>query len=274
MSATATSPLQEASTSSKTHTKASGRETRTKAHSQQLKVPHLVLCILADSDLVGGLNPRPPPSIMNDELAPDLNSPSVFTATNLLSGPLEDFLPFIGQEQSKWLIDIAHDICDPALKRGSLKVWDEAEEIWRDVDPTDPPTPSIYLYDVWGVVVSLTKISERIGKSRSSATGDAATMASRVKQRDGQQCWVTRDDAPITNSHVCPKRMGDQLLRVVYRSFESTPPPPTLSIYDEICGITLTRNLDAWFDKYELGLRFVAPVQSPSSLIFHGESDS
>ena len=55
--------------------------------------------------------------------------------------------------------------------------------------------------------------------------------------------------------------MGDHLLRVVYNAFVSTP-HPALSIYDEICGITLSMILDAWFDAYELGLRRVAPVRS------------
>jgi len=63
---------------------------------------------------------------------------------------------------------------------------------------------------------------------------------------------------PLVNSHVCPKRMGDHLLRIVYSTFVSTP-PPTLSIYDEICGISLSPTLKIWFDTYELGLQFVAP---------------
>jgi hypothetical protein len=42
-----------------------------------------------------------------------------------------------------------------------------------------------------------------------------------------------------TNSHVCPKRMGDHLSRVVYNSFVSTL--PALSIDDEIWGITVWR---------------------------------
>jgi len=213
-----------------------------------------------------GLYPQPPTNITSDELArsemttgpPNPTSPSDFTC--LLSGPLDDFLLYSRQEQSQWLIDVAHDICDPALKRGSLQVWDAAGEVRRKVNPTEPLTASTYLYDIQAVA-SLSKISERVGRSRTraSASGNASTMANRVKQRDGQRCWVTRMDFPITNSHICPKRMGDHLLRVVYSAFVSAPPPPTLSIYDEICGITLDRNLDAWFDTYELGLRLVAP---------------
>jgi hypothetical protein len=226
-----------------------------------------------------GLYPQPPTNITSDELArsemttgpPNPTSPSDFTS--LLSGPLDDFLLYSRQEQSQWLIDVAHDICDPALKRGSLQVWDAAGEVRRKVNPTEPLTASTYLYDIQAVA-SLSKISERVGRSRTraSASGNASTMANRVKQRDGQRCWVTRMDFPITNSHICPKRMGDHLLRVVYSAFVSAPPPPTLSIYDEICGITLDRNLDAWFDTYELGLRLVAPVRSSSFLVFYSKS--
>ena len=61
--------------------------------------------------------------------------------------------------------------------------------------------------------------------------------------------------------------MGDHLLRVVYRDF--VPTPPAVSIYDEICGITLTVGLNTQFDQYELGLRLVAPVRRPSLLFFY-----
>lgn len=257
MSATvAANPLQ-APSSSKAHSK---------AHSQQ--VPHLELRIFPSRV---GLYPRPAANITNDTLAQSIMTtgppnPTSSDLTCLLSGPLDDFLLYSRLEQSQWLIDIAHDICDPAQKHGSLKVWDASGQAWRDVNRIDPLTASTYLYDVQ-TVVSLSKISERAGKSRTSATGNASTMAKRVKQRDGGLCWVSRMNNPVTNSHVCLKRMGDHLLRIVYSAFVSSPPPPALSIYDEICGITLTRNLDAWFDTYELGLRFVAPVRSPSFVV-------
>src|SRR6266849_2490544 len=242
-------------------------------HSQQL--PLLELCVY--TDLVGSYPPSQlPTSIRDGELAesamttgpPNPNPPSTFT--RLLSAPLDDFLPYTGQERSKWLIDIAHDICDPALKRGTLKVLDEAGGTWRDVNPADPPIASLYLYDTsfdTSIVFSLTKISGRVGSSQTSHTDYPSTMASRVKERDGQ-CWVSGVEYPLTNSHVCPKRMGNHLLRIVYRNFESTPqapPPLTLSIYDEICGISLNPTLDVFFDKYELGLRLVAPVRGSSS---------
>jgi hypothetical protein len=222
------------------------------------------LCILANNV---GLYCSPPPTISNDgqaALAMMTNTPNPMPPPNsivhLLSGPLNQFCLYTGQEQSQWLIDIAHDICDPDQKRGLLQVQ-ETEETWRDVAPTDPLTASIYLYNIQ-LTISLTKISKRIRASITSSGGNASTMQNHVKQRDQQRCWVSRATSPLINSHVCPKRMGDHLLRVIYRNFVSATVPPTLSIHDEICGITLTRNLDAWFDRYELGLRLVAPVRT------------
>ncbi|KAH9979724.1 hypothetical protein BJV74DRAFT_858012, partial [Russula compacta] len=161
---------------------------------------------------------------MSPEHIPDPDA-----TTCLLAGPFTDFLHYSGPD-SQWLIEIAHDICDPALKRGALLVRDVAGPVmWRTVNGTDPLTASTYLCT-------------------------ASTMASRVKQRD-RQCWVTKMEDPLINSHICPKRMGDHLLRIVYRDFVSTLTPPTLSIYDEMCGISLTPNLDQLFDKYRFGLR-------------------
>ena len=69
---------------------------------------------------------------------PNPTTPSDFTC--LLSGLLEDFLFYSGQEQSQRLIDIAHDITlqgritdvyDPALKWLAQSVgcgWTEVEE--------------------------------------------------------------------------------------------------------------------------------------------------
>jgi hypothetical protein len=237
-------------------------QTHSYSHSQQLC--HLELRIPTSRV---GLYPQPPANITSDTLAQStmtINQPYSISSdfTGLLSGPLDDFLLYSGREQSQWLIDIAHDICDPAMKRGSLQVWDVAAEKWRKVNGTDPLTASTYLYDIQDII-SLSKISKCKGESKTSAVDNAS--ASRVKQRDGQQCWVSRIESPTSNCYLCPKQMGNHLFRVVYSTFVSTP-PPALSIYDEICGITLTLNLDIWFDTYELGLRFVAPVRSKSSL--------
>jgi hypothetical protein len=179
-----------------------------------------------------GLYPQPSANITNDELAnetmttgsPNHTSPTHLTC--LLSGALDDFLIYSGQEQSQWLADISHDICDPAQKRGLLQVWDVAGELWRNVNPTDPLIASGYLYDVQATV-SLTKISKREGKSKTSATGNPSTMASRVKQRDGERCWISRMYHPLVNSHVCPKRIEDRIFCKIYSTFVSTAVEPS-----------------------------------------------
>lgn len=243
-----------------------------KVHSQPQQFPNggeLELHIIANNV---GVYPKPPDEIINDNDAttamtitpptPNIISPPNFTC--LLHGTLNEFCLYSGQEQSQWLIDIAHDICDPTMKWGILQVQD-MEGTWRDVNPTDPLCTSIYLYRVQAVV-SLTKISKCVQTSTTSSSGSHSTMQSHVMQRDGQQCWVTRATSQVRNSHVCPKQMGDHLLHFIYRSFVSSHLPPALSILDEMCGITLNMNLDDWFDKYELGLRLVAPVQNLSFL--------
>ncbi|KAJ7709996.1 hypothetical protein B0H17DRAFT_915859 [Mycena rosella] len=174
----------------------------------------------------------------------------------LLSGPLHEFEKYSRQEQSKWLIDIAHDICDPSAMRGSLSVWNGVAQ-WRPVVNTDPLTASVYLYVVpVGVIVGLSKFSARIGKSVTTVTGDGSTTADRVKGRD-EMCWASRIMYPLINSYICPKRMGDHLARAIYQSFSSAP-PPSLTIHDERFGISLSATLDKYFNIYELGLRSVA----------------
>lgn len=248
-----------------------------KAHppsdSQQLQHPQLLELVIFTSYI--SLYTEPPPVVNTDALALEAMSttdPSDDPGlTRLLSGPLADFQLYSRQEHSQWLIDIAHDICDPLHKRGRLQVWDEDGRDFRDVISTEPLIASSYTYIVRGMdVVALTKISGRVGKSRTDTAGNASTMADRVNDRDGR-CWVSRGGYPLANSHVCPKRMGDHLLRIIYNNFVQTPPPLTLSIYDEICGIALTKNLDAWFDKYELGLRLVSesPVRNSYFLLFY-----
>ena len=218
---------------------------------------------------------EPPEQITSDTLAQSSMTTTIPSQsiepthpTGLLIGPLVDFLCYSNEEKSQWLIDIAHDICDPAQKRGRLIVWRNQD--WQDVHATDPLIASTYHYIVEHTV-ALTKISARVGRSQTDATGYASTMANRVRNRDGQRCWVTRR-FPVRNSHICPKRMGDHILRVVYNTFIQTPPPPALSIFDEICGISLLLALDYFFDKYEFGLRFIALVRNSYLLVLHSYS--
>ncbi|KAF8192672.1 hypothetical protein K438DRAFT_1919258 [Mycena galopus ATCC 62051] len=178
---------------------------------------------------------------MTPQPAPPTNANTI----TLLSGPLTEFTKYSRNEQSNWLMDIAHDICDLAAMRGSLFVWKLDTMQWFPVTPTDPLIASVYTYRLpAGVVVGLSKISGRNNKSRTSATGDASTMAGRVKRRDGV-CWAT-GVRRLMNSHVCPKRMGDHLARIIY----------IISF-----GLTFSKTLNAYFDVYKLGLRAVGVNQ-------------
>ena len=107
------------------------------------------------------LYPVAQPTISDDILAATMtagaNSPST-PSICLLRGPLEDFVRYSRQQASKWLIDIAHDICDPADHRGSLLVWKEPRQQWHPVSTTDPLTASIYRYDLpVGITVGVSK---------------------------------------------------------------------------------------------------------------------
>lgn len=211
----------------------------------------------------------PPSSISDDALAIEAMTPGNVSPNtpviHLLSGPLTEFLQYSRQEASKWLLDIAHDICDPAYRRGSLVV--QQGQHWLPVTNTDPLTPSVYRYDLpTEVTVGLAKISHRQGRSETSATGNAGTMANRVMQRDGR-CWASRVFGPLINSHICPKRMGDHTARIIYRTYTNATPPSNLSIFDEVFGLNLSKTIDDLFDKYQLGFRYVAPVRSSYLLI-------
>ncbi|KAJ7152998.1 hypothetical protein C8R46DRAFT_912915 [Mycena filopes] len=192
-------------------------------------------------------------------MAPQLVTPTHSNGTiTLVSGPLDNFMQYSRLEASQWLIDIAHDICDPALMRGSLQIRNSNQ--WSPVTPTDPLVAAVYLYTLpAGVIVELSKISQRKNKSSTSAAGNAGTMEGRVKARD-VVCWATGAEEPLMNSHICPKRMGDVLAREIYGTFAPVSPViPNLSVYDEVFGITLSRTLDAYFNTYTLGLRAVGP---------------
>ena len=117
-------------------------------------VGQLELCISANSV---GLYTQPLTRINSDLLAAQAMLPQPPPNTTdgficLLSGPLDDFLKYSHQEQSKWLIDIAYDICDPTSLCGSLFVWNAGMQQWHLVTHTEPLTTSTYLYNWWSAI--------------------------------------------------------------------------------------------------------------------------
>jgi hypothetical protein len=184
---------------------------------------------------------------------------------DLLQGKLCNFIRFAGDgaddEKASWLIDMAHDICDPYLKRGQLWLLDRSDRTdrWVFVSRTDSLVASIYVYRVPSPI-SLTKISERIGKTKTKSTGHAKAMRARVLDRDGR-CWVTAGLCPVINSHICPKRMGNFQGQKILAEFAGIPMNTQGTILDTQFGIALTHNLDNLFDYYKLGFRATAPVR-------------
>lgn len=169
----------------------------------------------------------------------------------MLEGEVAEFEHFAGAENSQWIIDVAHGLCDPRQKRGQLWVWDSNGHD-SPVVVGNPLQALVYEYRI-PVHVRLTKISRRHSKSVTASVGVAKTMKTVVSVRDGH-CWISRARR-TRNSHVCPKRMGDEQARFIYEEFTDTATPRDLTIFDPHFVISLTTNLDDEFDLYRIGLK-------------------
>ena len=121
---------------------------KTRTNTQSPPIPHLELRILTSRV---GLSSQPSAEITDDQAVQSAmvttdQSPDDISYTSLLFGPLDKFLTYSCKENSRWLIDITHNICDPHFRCGSLKVQNVTGQGWRNVNPTDPLTASIYRY--------------------------------------------------------------------------------------------------------------------------------
>ncbi|KAJ7158638.1 hypothetical protein C8R46DRAFT_1354579 [Mycena filopes] len=176
----------------------------------------------------------------------------------LLCGNLSEFALYSRTERTAWLQDIAHDIVDPVNKSGTLWFQDLLTGGWSQPLPTDNLLSGTYEYrPALGVNFRLSKYSHRNNKSVTSATGAAADMRASVVARDAQ-CWITGAIAEYcSNSHICPKRMGDAMAGHIYQTFCGGSTTNT-SIFNEVFGILLSKTLDSAFDVYKLGFRQIA----------------
>ncbi|KAJ3836213.1 hypothetical protein F5878DRAFT_541775 [Lentinula raphanica] len=172
--------------------------------------------------------------------------------TCLLEGKLTDFLKYSGHENAQWLIDIAHDLCDPRFKRGSLCVCSSNGQN-QPVNPSDPLTPSIYEYRT-SVVVHITKKSAREGKSRTKSWVNAETMLEALRGRE-DRCWITKRSKPLAAGHILPKRTGDSEARLIYKEFTGDSAPAGMTALHPEFGILLDLNMEYWFDDYWIGFR-------------------
>ncbi|KAF9048267.1 hypothetical protein BDZ89DRAFT_757304 [Hymenopellis radicata] len=146
----------------------------------------------------------------------------------------------------------------PCQPSGTLWVQNMSSGHWTRAAATDQLLPAIYEYRVPpGPLLRLSKFSVRHNKSQTSATGLPDNMRRAVAARD-QHCWISgapHDTELTTNSHVCPKRMGDAMASHIYNEFCGVT--ANLSIYNPIFGLLLISTLDRIFDVYKLGLRRV-----------------
>ncbi|KAJ6470668.1 hypothetical protein C8R47DRAFT_1077681 [Mycena vitilis] len=147
----------------------------------------------------------------------------------LLQGAFDDFNYYARQERAKWLIDIAHDICDPRHARGTLpvEVMSSQPLQWTPVDPNDPLAGSVYRYVVSPAVTSivLTKISARNSKSLTAEDGTATSMRTAVHARD-ERCWVS------STYHLGFRARPDGQYEV--HSFVNETPGCTVTIYGKL----------------------------------------
>ncbi|KAK1223640.1 hypothetical protein PQX77_013488 [Marasmius sp. AFHP31] len=182
-----------------------------------------------------------------------------------LQGRLSEFRLF-ATNASQWLIDIAHDLFDPREKRGTLYILDDPSGAPpHPVIGSDPLHAATYEYRV-GAAIRITKISQRHSKSKSRPTGNAGRMREEVIRRDGSS-WISRVSSPVSNSHICPKRLGDYQARILFADFVGSP-PPGLTIFDPMFGLLLNANEVRWFESFEIGF-WHDPSEPGYQLIVH-----
>ncbi|KAJ3836211.1 hypothetical protein F5878DRAFT_565990 [Lentinula raphanica] len=184
--------------------------------------------------------------------------------TYLLQGTLEDFLRFSCSENAQWLLTIAHDLCDPAARRGSLWIMNDQYQTMEYVQPTSPLRAAIYEYRVvestTTVVLRITKRVPSHIRSFSRSIGYGRAMRNSILGRDGSTCWITQTDGPVNNSHICPLRVGDAQARYIYQIFNNMADPPA-TIYSPQFGILLNSSINHWFDQHFIGFRWIGNNQ-------------
>ncbi|EJD46119.1 hypothetical protein AURDEDRAFT_23030, partial [Auricularia subglabra TFB-10046 SS5] len=175
---------------------------------------------------------------------------------HLLHGDLSDFQAYSGHEHCAWLLDMAHDICDPRHKRGSLFVFQSGA--WNAVQPCDPLSPAAYTYCLpRSTIINLTQLSKRRGVSITSAAGAAVSMRNQVLRRDNSTCWVSFQQFPVTNSRIVPKRMGDNLAGCILSDFCGVS-AAGCTVSETRFAVCLNGLHDPLFKNYQLGFRHVS----------------
>ncbi|KIY63370.1 hypothetical protein CYLTODRAFT_360096 [Cylindrobasidium torrendii FP15055 ss-10] len=175
----------------------------------------------------------------------------------LIQGMTDSFNDFIGNEQSDWLLSIAHDLCDPAQSRGILCA-EGPNNTWRHITALEPLRDTRYLYELPPTaVVELCKIWLLKNECTTDSAGRAGAMRTAVLERDDDTCWISRafstHDTYVT-SHICPKTMGGVQASHILQTFCGYQ-GANVGIFHPMFGITLSRNLEPFFSSYRLGFR-------------------
>ncbi|KAH7099817.1 hypothetical protein BKA62DRAFT_708893 [Auriculariales sp. MPI-PUGE-AT-0066] len=180
----------------------------------------------------------------------------------LLAGDLAKFQLFSQEAETDWLLDLAHNICDPRHRSGTLKMRLTPSHPWQSTVAGQILTAADYLYDTMTVTLGLMRINRRKNKSRrrnsESASGAPGSMQAAVIARD-TRCWISQSSGRLVNSHIIPTRMGDALATRILEDFSFSPAKVNfatqVSVFDPRLGLTLSRNNNALFAFYSLGFR-------------------
>ncbi|KAJ3777418.1 hypothetical protein FB446DRAFT_681166 [Lentinula raphanica] len=186
----------------------------------------------------------------------DPNTTTPSSVTYLLEGEVSDFCCFSRHENTQWLIDIAHDLCDPLHRRGIL--WIVSSQYPIPAHSGDPLYAATYEYQVLqGNVLQITKESPLRGDpsfSETSHSGGPRNSTS-VKNQDGV-CWVTHTSRPLKRSNIIPVRVGDAQARYIYQIFTNMANPPFAhGVQNPQFGIFLNTKFNYWFDQFHVGFR-------------------
>ena len=129
------------------------------------------------------------------------------------------------------------------------------DNTWRAVQAGEPLRATIYEYCRPNQqLMQPTRISLRNAKSLTTATTQNQSAAFRTAlSARHPACIISGNPVPelLTASHLMPKRLGDAAIQSVFTTFTGLNTP--VRRFHEFIGITLSKNLDALVDNYELG---------------------
>lgn len=234
------------------------------------RLPFLNVVLRVDRVFIGNTMPPETITTATSSSAPDYTQGSLC----LIEAPLVELAIYAGARGVHWLLRIAHCICNPSTRSGTLysfegpdpasylhTPFDSTVEYWKPIGPDDALKATVYKYRLPpGHQFRLTKISEVRGHSGAPTSSTAGSMRENVFLRDNCCCWVTNDiyePEILVNSHVVPKRTGDAMSRSIYQDFVQGPlPPGTIGSYNPVFGISLSASFDKLFDNYHLSFWF------------------